>query len=103
MKYTIINQNEDKTYSIAFDEDFYKIFRPYYKGDSYFNILYRLYGLLPKNFYHYIGTKFNAHYKPSPYLHSLIYMYFTNKEDAINFADDIDYRLNYLVKKENFI
>lgn len=102
MKLTRVEQNEDKTYTFHFDEDFYKYFSKYYKKHSYFNILYRIFGLLPQDFYHYIGNTFKAHFKPSPYLHSLIYTYFINKEDAIAFTNEIDKRLTQIISREDF-
>ena len=102
MKLTRIEQNEDKTYSLYFDEDFYKYFTKYYKKDSYFNILYRIFGLLPQDFYHYIGATFGAQFKPSPLLHNFIYTFFIDKQNAIAFANEVDRRLTYIIKREDF-
>lgn len=102
MKLTRIEQNEDKSYSLYFDEDFYKYFYKYYTKSSYYNILYRIFGLLPQDFYHYIGTAYNAHFKPSPLLHDFIYTFFTDKESAITFANEVDRRLAYIISREDF-
>lgn len=102
MKYTRIVQNEDKSYSIYFDDDFYTIFYQYYEGDSYFNIVYRLFGLLPQDFYHYVGATYNAYFKPSKYVNGFIYTLFKEKKDAIKFANEIDKRIDYCVKRGDF-
>ena len=102
MSYTRIEQNDDKTYSIFFDDSFYKIFYQFYNGNSYFNVLYRLFGLLPQDFYHMVGARYNAIYKPSPYLKTLIYMQFKNKSDAIKFANEIDKRIDFYNNRGDF-
>lgn len=95
MSYTWIKQNDNKTYSVFFDDEFYKLFHQYYIKGSYENVLYRLFGLLPQDFYHYVGATFHASYRPSQSLHSLIYMEFINRKDAIMFANEIDRRITY--------
>ena len=102
MKYTRIVQNEDKSYSVYFNDDFYTIFYQYYDGDSYFNVVYRLFGLLPQDFYHYIGATYHAYFKPSKYLSNFIYTLFKEKNDAIKFANEIDNRIEYCVKRGDF-
>lgn len=102
MNFTKINQNEDFSYSIFFNENFYKIFSPYYDGDSYFNILYRLFGMMPQDFYHYVGATYKAFFKPSAFLKNHIYMQFKVKELAAKFADEIDRRITYCVNRGDF-
>lgn len=101
MKLTRIEQQEDKSYMIFFDEDFYKHFTQFYVKNSFFNILYRIFGLLPQDFYHYVGATYHAHYKPSSLIRA-VHMLFKNKSDAINFANEIDRRLTYIIKKGDF-
>ena len=101
MIYTNVDLKEDKNYSISFNDNFYEVFTPYYEKDSYYNVLYRLFGLLPQDFYHYVGAVFHAHFRPSPNLNFNIYMRFKNKQDAINFASEIDRRLTYLIERED--
>ena len=100
MRYTWIRTNDDNTYSIMFDDPFYEIFYPYYEGNSYFNIMFRLYGLLPQDFFHYVGAQFNAYFKPSKYVPNTVNMYFKTKKDINAFAKDIDTRLSYLIKNK---
>ena len=102
MKLTRIEQNEDKTYSLYFDEDFYRHFSQYYIKSSYYNILYRIFGLLPQDFYHYIGATYNASFKPSPNLHDFIYTLFINKSDAIAFSNEVNKRLTQIISREDF-
>ena len=54
--YFKVEQDND-TYVIKMTDKFYKYTLPYF-NQSYFNILYRLFNLLPKDFYHYIGYKY---------------------------------------------
>ena len=103
MKLTRIVTNDDNTYSLYFDEDFYKYFNPYYVKSSYYNILYRIFGLLPQDFYHYIGATYNAQFKPSPIIKGFIYTQFKNKNDIIQFANEVDKRLTQIIKREDFI
>ena len=102
MSYTRIEQNPDKTYSLYFNDNFYTIFTPYYRSGSYYTILYRLFGLLPQDFYHYAGATYHATFKPSPHLKSNIYMLFSNKNDIMAFANEIDKRISYCVKRGDF-
>ena len=100
MTYTKIETNDNNTYSIYFNDNFYKFFTPYYRGDSYFNIFYRLFGLLPQQFYHMAEQKYNASFQPNPYVKRHIRLQFKDKKDAIKLCNEIDKRINYL--RENF-
>ena len=102
MSYIEILQNDNKTYSFHFSSEFYKIFEPYYQGDSYFNILYRLFGLLPQDFYHMLGSTYHATFSPSKLVSFVIHTEFPNKTDIINFANEVDKRINYLLKSADF-
>lgn len=86
-------QDEDKKFIIFFTEAFYNKMTPYYRGDSYFNVLYRLFGLLPQDFYHYCGFTYKAQYRPIESIRH-VYMYWTNKSDAEAFCQEINSRLN---------
>ena len=102
MSYVKIEQNEDFTFSIAFTEKFYEVFEKYYKGGSYFNILFRLFGMLPQDFYHYVDAVYGASFKPSKFLMNFIHMSFKVKDNAIRFADEIDRRIKYCVDRGDF-
>ena len=99
MTFTLVEQNEDKTYSIKYSPKFYELFAPYYEGDSYHNVLYRLFGLLPQDFYHMVGAQYNAKFKPSITINTNIYTLFDKKTDAIAFANEIDRRITYIKSK----
>lgn len=101
MVYTKLEQMDDNLYSIYFTDKFYTIFRPYYKDGSYFNILYRLFNLLPQDYYHMIGKEYNAIFKPSSVLKNHIYIRF-KKEDGIKLCAEIDRRLQYCIDREDF-
>lgn len=103
MKYTKIEVNDNETYSIYFTNKFYDIFTPYYQCGSYFNILYRLFGLLPQDFYHMAAQSYNATFQPNPYVKKHIRMQFKNKADAIKLCNEIDSRISYFTSREGFI
>ena len=103
MKYTRIQDNaEDNTFSIFWSDNFYAIFQPYCGTGSYNNIYYRLFGLRPRDFYHYVGANYNATFRKSPVLARHVYMRFANKNDAIRFANEIDRRIEYCVHRGDF-
>ena len=52
--YYFCEENENKTYSIRMTNKFYSYTEKFYCGDSYYNMMFRLFGLLPKDFFHYI-------------------------------------------------
>lgn len=93
MKYFRIDKEEDNTYTIWFSEAFYKIFSPCYKGNSYWNVMYRLWDLTPQDFYHYCGATYNAFYKPSDCIRH-IKMFFISKNDAEAFCREAEKRIN---------
>ena len=47
---------EKDQYTIVMTDEFYKYCQPLYEKGSYFNIVYRLFGLLPQDFYHAMQT-----------------------------------------------
>lgn len=102
MNFTEIRKDDDGTYRVYFNENFYSCFIAYYDGDSYFNIYYRLFGLPPKDFYHFLGAKYNAQFKRSSTTPNLIHHYFSKREDAIAFANEVDRRLNYCRSRGDF-
>lgn len=93
MKYFIIDKEEDNTYTIWFSDAFYKLFHPYYKGGSYWNVMYRLWGLKPRDFYHYCGFKYNAYFKPSDCIRH-VKMFFLDKKSAETFCEEAERRIN---------
>lgn len=95
MKYFRIDKEEDNTYTVWFSDAFYKLFQPYYKGGSYWNTMYRLFGLKPQDFYHYCGFTFHAFYKPSDCIRN-VKMFFTNKKDAEAFCREAERRLEMI-------
>lgn len=99
MKYFDCQKEEDNTFSICFTDAFYKLFSPYYKGRSYWNIMYRLWGLMPRDFYHYCGFTYNAYFKPSDCIRH-VKMFFLNKKDAENFCRDTERRLEDASKEK---
>lgn len=97
MSFFRVEKEENNTYSVYFSEKFYELFQPYYCGGSYWNVLYRVWGLMPRDFYHYCGFTYNAYFKPSDCIRN-VKMFFTKKSDAIAFCDEGDRRIN--VSKE---
>lgn len=88
--YFYVEEN-DKIYSIRMTEEFYNLTYTYFH-DSYFNIFYRLFDLLPQDFYHYVGAKYHAYFKKSDCLANFVKMYFKNKVDAQNFCAEVNRR-----------
>ena len=71
MRFVKARENKNNTYSLQFTTYFYDIFRPYItKGGSYYNILYRLFGMQPADFYHWLGATYNAVFKRSTLISS---------------------------------
>ena len=98
--YFKVEQDND-TYVIMMTDKFYKYTLPYF-NQSYFNILYRLFNLLPKDFYHYIGYKYNAQFQKSKYLANFVKTSFKKKEDAENCCKECNRRFQYLVERGDF-
>jgi hypothetical protein len=99
--YFKIEQDENKNYEVRMTEKFYKYACPFYKKDSYFNIFYRLFNLLPKDFYHYIGTTYHAQFQKSKYIRH-VHMTFKNEKDAKNFCNELNRRFHYCVERGDF-
>ena len=102
MNFTRIEQEDDGLYSVYFSDLFYDYFSPYYNHlGSYFNIFYRLFDLLPQDFYHMVGSNYNAIFKPNPALQQQIYMRF-KKTDAEKFCNEINSRIQYCINLGDF-
>ena len=71
--YFRIEEDENK-YSIKMTENFYKYAIPYFH-QSYFNIMYRLFDLMPRDFYHYIVYTYHAIFQKIKYI-NFIHIYF---------------------------
>lgn len=87
-----VKQNEKKEWELAFTSTFYDTMLPYYRGDSYWNVVYRLFGLLPQDCYHYCGFTYNALFRPSDSIRH-VYMYWTDKESAEALCRDLNKRM----------
>lgn len=74
--YFIAFDNLDGTFSVKMTEEFYKYIS--FNGHSYFDILYELFGLYPRDFYHYVGAQYNAWFKKGS-IPSFILMFFKIK------------------------
>ena len=98
--YFKVEQDNDN-YIIMMTEKFYKYALPYY-NDSYFNIMYRLFNLLPKDFYHYVGFKYKAQFQKSKYLSNFVKMSFKKESDAKEFCKECDRRFHYCVERGDF-
>jgi hypothetical protein len=98
--YFKVEQDNDN-YTIMMTENFYKYTLPYY-NDSYFNIMYRLFNLLPKDFYHYVGFKYKAQFQKSKYLSNFVKMSFKKESDAKEFCKECNRRFHYCVERGDF-
>lgn len=99
--YFRIEQNEDKNYLLKMTNKFYELCQPYF-NNSYYNILFRLFNLLPQDFYHYVGAYYHAQFQKHKYLSSFVQMSFTKEQDAKNFCKECNSRLHYCVQRGDF-
>lgn len=88
-------------YTVRLSNEFYKYVTPYYKGDSYWNIVYRLYNLLPYDFYHYISSVYHAHYRKMDKIRWFKILFY-DKKDCEAFCRDLNTRMEYCVKSKYF-
>ena len=98
--YFKVEQDND-VFDIKMTDKFYKLTSKYF-NDSYFNIFYRLFNLLPKDFYYYVGFKYKAQFKKSQYLSNFIKMSFKEKENANEFCKELNRRFHYCVMRGDF-
>ena len=97
--YFKIEKESNERYIIRMTDLFYKYCYPFYKRHSYFNILYRMYGLLPYDFYHYMSAKYNMHFEKGT---CAIISFFKTEKDAMNYCRDLNTRFDYCVKNKFF-
>ena len=72
-----------------------------HKKDSYFNIFYRLFNLLPKDFYHYVSVQYHAQFQKSKYIR-YVKMSFKVEKDAKDFCKELNRRFHYCVMRGDF-
>ena len=101
LKYIKIEQINNY-FNVYFTDDFYTYTTPFYHNESYFNIMYRIFGLLPQDFYHFIGTTYHATFEPCFFMKNVILMHFPTKKDAELFASEADKRLTYFINRGDF-
>lgn len=100
MTYIKIEQNFDNNYELFFTNEFYKVFSPFYTGhNSYFNVMFRVFGLLPQDFYHYVGAVYGASFQPHKYIRKYITMFWKDKKLATKFAQELDNRISYFARQ----
>ena len=99
--YFKIEQDENKNYEVKMTEKCYEYAYPFYKKDSYFNIFYRLFNLLPNDFYHYIGVQYHAQFQKSKYIR-YVKMSFKKEEDAKDFCKELNRRFHYCIIRGDF-
>lgn len=99
--YFKIEQDENKNYEIKMTEKFYNYTQSFYKKDSYFNIFYRLFNLLPQDFYHYVGARYQAQFQKSKYIYH-IKMSFKMEQNAKDFCKELNRRFHYCVTRGDF-
>lgn len=97
--YFRIEENENK-YTIKMTDKFYEYTTPYFH-QSYLNIMYRLFNLLPRDFYHYVGYTYHASFQKSKYI-NFIHTYFENIKDAKEFCKELNKRFQYCVDRKDF-
>ena len=100
--YTKLEQYDNGTYGIFFNDAFSDLFAKYCTSGSYFTIVFRLFGLLPYDFFQWCAREFNATFEPNPYIKTHIRMQFKNKSDALKLCAKINARINYYVEQGRF-
>ena len=97
IKYVKMDTNTiNSQWSIYFTAEFYNKFHQYYNHDgSYFNILYRVFGILPQDFYHMAAAVYNASFILNPYYKKHVLMVFKNKNDGERLCKEINTRLSH--------
>ena len=98
--YFKVEQDENQ-FNIRMTDNFYKLTTSYFH-DSYFNIMYRLFNLLPKDFYHYVGYKYKAQFQKSKYLQNFVKMSFKTEADASEFCKELNRRFQHCVARGDF-
>ena len=71
--YYRIEEYEGKYY-IKMTDKFYNLTIKYF-AHSYLNLMYRLFDMLPRDFYHYVGFVYNASFQKNKYI-NFINMFF---------------------------
>ena len=94
-------EQDEENFIIYMNDKFYEYCGKYSKNESFFNIIYRLFNLLPKDFYHYVGYKYNASFKKCDYLY-FVKMFFKEKKDAQAFCKELNRRVQYCVDRGDF-
>lgn len=97
--YFMAFDNLDGTFSVKMTEKFYEYVQ--FNGHSYFDILYALFDLKPRNFYHYVGAHYKASFRKGS-IPNFILMFFKNKTDCKALCKELDRRFGYCVKN-NYI
>ena len=99
--YFKIEQDENKNYKIKMTEKFYEYTYPFYKKDSYYNIFYRLFNLLPQDFYHYVGAQYNAYFQKDKQIR-FVKMFFKVEKEAQSFCKELNSRFQYCIERGDF-
>lgn len=95
-------EQDGEAFTFVMTKKFYDYAYPYF-NQSYLNILYRLFNLLPKDFYHYIGYKYHAQYQKSKNIPDFIRMSFKTEADAKAFCKEANRRFKYCVDRGDFV
>lgn len=102
IKYFEVQCENKQVYTVEFTAPLYEFFKGSYvngAGSSYKNIYYRLFGLLPYDYFHYIAFTYKAKFKKM----SIRWMktYFENKTDAERFANECNKRMNNALRRKD--
>ena len=97
--YYRIEEYEGKYY-IKMTDKFYSLTVKYF-AHSYLNLMYRLFNMLPRDFYHYVGFVYNASFQKNKYI-NFINMFFEKEDDAKEFCKELNKRFQYCVDRKDF-
>ena len=99
--YFYCEKESNNLYTIRMKGAFYKVLGRCECG-SYYNIIPRLFDLLPQDYYHYVAATYNAKLIKSVYF-SAIYIYFSTLEDAKALCSELNRRFEICVSRGDFV
>lgn len=94
---------EDNNFHIHFTDELYAKLRPFYDNsgrNSYFSLYFRMFGLLPYNFFQYVQVTFHARIKLDKVLHFSAFS-FPAKNDAEAFVTELEKRITWIKEFKN--
>lgn len=99
--YYIIENWKDSTgdyFVVGMTNNFYRIMNKYYDGGSYHDVCFRLFGLLPGEYYKYISATYGAKLRRYDNSQRYVRVLFSNRNEAQALIKELNERMSYCVK-----